>query len=156
MLNDVHISLVYSRAYNEALIITSLTSADTDLSAGRRLGSSSRTRFLKDSDVCVSCSGADVSVSPEDTGIQLARPVLVLRSVRLRGGLFRMSMSEPRLPSSVLFCDWLERSSWPFHTPCVTCLYIQEGKGTLQYTQDSIKGLPVSGKDTVHEKVFYN
>lgn len=107
------------------MTITSRTSADTDLSLGRRLGSSSRTRFLKVIEGWVSSSGPEVSGSLEETGIQLARPALVLRSVRLSGGLFRMSRSELRLTSSALFCDWLERPLGLFHTPCVTCLHVQ-------------------------------
>ncbi len=132
--------LKMKRDSQDQQLITSLTSADTDLSAGRRLGSSSRMRFLKVMEGWMSCSGAEVSPLPADTGIQLARPALVLRSVRLRGGLFRISRSEPRLASSTLFCDW-PRSSGLFHTPSVTCLHIQEEYKRLQYTQDSVKVL---------------
>lgn len=131
--DNVHIKIVHTskmkkNSHNEQLI-TSRTSADTDLSGGRRLGSSSRTRFLKVIVGWMSCSGPEVSASPADTGIQLARPALVLRSVRLRGGLFRMSRSEVRLRSSARFCGWLERSSGLFHTPSVTCLLT---KGTIE------------------------
>ena len=128
----MHLALDCSQLYDQKMkkdshnqqLITSLTSADTDLSAGRRLGSSSRTRCRKPIEGWTSCSGPEMSASPADTGIQLARPELVVRSVRLRGGLLRMSRSEVRLMSSALFCDWLERSSGLFHTPSVTCLYI--------------------------------
>lgn len=70
----------------------------------------------------MSCSGPKASASPPDMGLQWARPALLLRSLRLSGGLFRMSRSEPRLTSSVLFCDWTERSSGLFHTPSLICL----------------------------------
>lgn len=128
-------------------LITSLTSADTDLSAGRRLGSSSRTLFLKVIEGCTSCSG------PEASGIQLARPALVLRSVRLRGGLLRMSRSALRLRSSDLFGVWLERSSGLFHTPSVTCLYIQGEYKRLQYTQDTMRSWTLEEMQTQN---FFN
>lgn len=104
------------------MALTSRTSADTHLSPGRRLGSSSRTRFLRVIEGWMSGSEPEVSASPAVTGIQLARLELVLRSERLRGGLLRMSRSELRVMSSVLFCDWLMRSSGLFHTPSVICL----------------------------------
>lgn len=107
-------------------MITSRTSADTHLSPGRRPGSSSRMRFLKAIEGWMSCSGPEVSASLPDIGIQLAKPALVPRSLRLSGGLFRMSRSELRLTSSSLFCDWPERSSGLFHTPSVICLYKQK------------------------------
>lgn len=109
----------------KSLVLTSRTSADRHLSPGRRLGSSSRTRFRRVMGGCASCSEPEVSPSPALTGIQLARLELVLRSLRplrLSGGLLRMSRSAPRLMSSVLFCDWPRRSSGLFHTPSVICL----------------------------------
>lgn len=87
----------------------------------------------------MSCSGPEASASPPETGLQLARPALVLRSVRLSGGLFRMSRSEPRLTSSVLFCAWRERSSGLFHTPSAICLCKCRGWQLAQEVRDGVK-----------------